>query len=682
MTAGEVRNDFLLDLLDLQQDGKNAISAPTNWATHSILLEVRTELDDIIDELQNILLFRDKQNVTARWHFFIGSPGNGKSATVGKLCKKFIDESGCQVLDEQGVSISNLEKKAIPYVVYVYEGKNKFPSVQIVQDASVVPHPFSDDIDPAKELLKTLEKAWEKGISLVVCTNRGVLEKAHRDNHTKPDVNSTAYFRILKKIVQAEPLISETMKNTLKFDSKKTIFKDVKIGYSYLDNRSLLLGRNTFSHLIQKATDIEHWGCCTSCSVNEMCPFKLNRDWLADDIGRQRVIQLLTRAEVYSGQVIVFREALTILSLILAGCPSDYNSKHPCEWIRDKVVTNDIFALASRRIYMDLFTPHFPHGLEHSEELYEQQLDAFKKIQDIGNEGNPQTLAAIKHVVTQHAPSTDVGVPRRLGENGTITILDPCREALPAEFYETWDSYQDTVHGEKNVFFTKIEKTCVSIWKDLEEMLELAAVKDVHEIHWALRRWSSNFLLHFGALYEGYSAWAKELDDFAILIGVMNKLVSERSIEDKRRIRMLDERLENLLNTSMGWRMAGTVKLSDNVTLEGKWVARNLQPRMVSDEASRSLSLAIEFGEKEMDIVGEETGFTASMYLWLTRQGDGKLDNRCFPQELLTGITDARVRAASRSRYAFDNKVELVIAGLYERFKLIRIDGDVDVHHE
>jgi len=72
------------------------------------------------------------------------------------------------------------------------------------------------------------------------------------------------------------------------------------------------------------------------------------------------------------------------------------------------------------------------------------------------------------------------------------------------------------------------------------------------------------------------------------------------------------------------------------------------------------------------------------MYLWLTRRIEGKLDARCFPQELLAGVADARVRAAARGKYAFEsNDVELVIdTGTGERFRLARFDGDVDVAHE
>ena len=50
---------------------------------------------------------------------------------------------------------------------------------------------------------------------------------------------------------------------------------------------------------------------------------------------------------------------------------------------------------------------------------------------------------------------------------------------------------------------------------------------------------------------------------------------------------------------------------------------------------------------------------------------------------MLSGATDARVRAASKGKYAFENNdVELVVdTGKGEVFRLARFDGEVDVSH-
>jgi hypothetical protein len=397
-----------------------------------------------------------------------------------------------------------------------------------------------------------------------------------------------------------------------------------------------------------------------------------------DDEARTRVLQLLKRAEVLSGQVIVFREALAIISLVLAGCPRDYNHGHPCEWVREAIVHNDVFSLATRRIYMCLFASYSPHGLEPVVVLRKRQLTALRWLCKAMDEGNAESRAAMIRVVTPQPPSTDVGVTRILGAPGIMASLDPCRESLPADFYGRWDADFEAMPDEGGSLFTLIEQACVTVWKELEECLELASEYSVPEAHWALRRWSSNFLLHFGSLIEGRSAWSKELDVFAELLTLVATSPENRTLEQKRSIRQLDTQVESLLNTVAGRQAESIVQLSEAVTLSGQWVRDNLKPRTIASEESGSVSLAVEFEG------GERAVFGAPMYLWLTRRADGKLDARCFPQELLSGATDARVRAASKGKYAFEsNDVELVVdTGKGQVFRLARFDGEVDVGHD
>lgn len=646
----ESLNDFLLELLELQQDGKRAISAPGNWTTHTPLLEVTTDVDAITDELLDTILVGTSVNHTARWHFFIGSPGNGKSAAVGRLCKSLMRDRNCDIRDDtSGVSITQLADTAIPYAINVYEQGNAFHTAQIVQDASVVRDPYSADVDPASELIDTLRSAWDRGISLVVCTNRGVLEKAHRDNHMNAAVNSTPWFKILAAIVMTNSTLNGEVDGLRPFEARKPVFKEVKVGYSHLDNRSLLFRGDTFARLLQKATIHPSWGVCDNCSARGMCPFKANRDWLADEHASQQVLNLLTRAEVLAGQVIVFREALAILSLLFAGCPTDYGEMHPCDWVRTKVASNDVFALASRRLYMSLFASSCPYGLESDDKLRSRQIEYLRYLLEIGSGFSPQARAALEHVVDGKAPSTNVGVTRLLGASGVLTALDPIREVLPSDYYDRWDSDYEAVPIEDSPWFTEIDLTCLVIWQEMEACLELLSEHSVSNAHWALRRWSSNFLLHFGALREGRSAWSDELDDFARILKVVAKPIDQRTVEDKRALRRLDERLEGLLDSIAADRQGGTIQLTESVTLHGRWVREKLKPKILPSGGSGSVSLAIGFEG------GERTMFGASMFLWLARSAEEKLDPRCFPQDLLAGAIDARVRAAAKGKYAFQD---------------------------
>lgn len=669
----EVRNDFLLDLLTLQQDGKHAISAPTNWTTQPPLLQVTTKVDDIVKDLVESVLTNEGSNEVGRWFFFIGSPGNGKSAAVGDLCRRLIDIKGCTIADQDGDNIEELLPTAIPYALDVYEPGKKYPSVLIVQDASVVRNPYSPDVDPARELVQSLELAWEKGLSLVLCTNRGVLEKAQRDNQTNREINSKPWFRILTAVVGADTQGGIGDEHTFSYGSR-TVFRRVLISHYPLDKRSLLES-DSLDQLLQRATEPDRWTSCLECSARRMCPFKTNQEWLANDLGRRQVLRLLRRAEVYSGQVIVFREALAIISLILAGCPSDYRSIHPCAWVQEKRSLGDVFSLAARRIYMSLLASSGPRGLDPPGPLQVRQRDALRWLSRFVGADDPAG-AALRHVVRSEAPSTDVGANRLLGRHGVMAQLDACREALPLEFYDRWDADVMTSMHE-NPLVSQIEHSCVGIWQGLEEAIESAASHEAADAHWALGRWSSNYLVHLGASIEGLTSFSAELDEFAELLALVRVPAESRSIGDKRRIRSLDTRLESLFFSVNGDTSTGpqSVRLSEAVLLEGQWVADELRPRIGAANDSGSASLMIRFQ-------GNETAtLTAPMFVWLTRRAAGRLDGRCFPPDLLAGASDARVRAAAKSKYAFQpNDVELVVTTEHgTRYHLTRIDSEVDV---
>lgn len=671
------RNDFLVDLLALQQDGAHAISAPTNWTTHEPLLQVATDIDEVVEELRDAILVGSEANQTGRWHFFVGSPGNGKSAAMGKLCRQLISVSNCRIRDENGTSIDELDGDAIPYLLNVYEGDNAYPSAQIVQDASVVRNPFAPNVDPAAELVETLKRAWEKGISLVVCTNRGVLEKAHQQCHLDYDVNSTDWYKILSDIVSAQPVSSGDVASVRELDAKKRVFQNIHVKYNYLDNRSLLLESDTLSRLIRRATSANYWKACESCPARLMCPFFANRAWLADPVAVGNFIKLLKRAEVLSGQVIVFREALALISLVLAGCARDYKEMHPCEWVQAKVARHDIFALASRRIYMSMFASHCRRGFEAIPELRNRQLDTLLNLkQNLSSASQDDDAAsALKNLKTE-GPSTDVGLTRLLGEQGIIAALDPCRSVPQEGFYDRWDTDLDAVveSGRGTHCFTGIERACISTWKELEECLESASDHTVSTAHWALRRWSSNFLMHFGALLEGRSAWEKELDKFARLLGLMAKPAEMRSIEEKLEIKRVDSELAKLVN-AVGIGQSSAVQLSESVTLSGRWVDERLKPKTVANASSGSASLTVRFNG------GERAVLSAHMFAWLDLLANRNLDHRCFPQDLFAGVADARVRAAAKSGYARENdNIQLFVETRGgESFTLTRIDGEVDV---
>ncbi len=674
MAKSIFENEFLSTILALQQDGKQAISAPANWIKEEPLLEVPTDIDSIINELETAIIGCDEPGKPARWHFFIGSPGNGKSAATGKLCRNLVKNKECRILDEQGCPIEELDPSSVPYGLDVYEAGQKFVSARIVQDASVVRKPFDKNVDPASELVSTLREVWQKGVSLIICTNRGVLEKAHRDNHLNPKINGQPWFRILTKIVQSVPSVRGELPEEWDFDGKRSVFKKVKVTFSHLDNRSLLIGSDIFNRLVLRAVDPKNWKTCSECPVVSLCPFKANRDWLDAQDGREKFLNILRRAEAFSGQIIVFREALSLLSFILAGCPRDYGNDHPCSWVKRKAESGDVFSLATRRIYMAVFASFSPLGLEPVDSLQEKQVDAIKRLKIEIQNADPELKNILELITGRNFPSTDVGTSRLLGRDGILSRIDPCIGSLPSSFYDAWDGDYRLIQNSDSPFVTSIERKCSELWTRMEQAMESIRDYGVLEAYWALRRWSSNFLLHLGALIEGRTAWAKELDEFLLMLEIVSKPSEMQSIEEKRRIHELNDSLEALLDTGASGRQnSGSVQLTDTVEIVGSWVRNNLKPKIDTSERSASLTLSILYQG------GERATLGAQMFIWLNKRARGKLDHRCLPPEILAGAVDARIRAAAKGKYAFqDDDVELIIAtGGDRKFQLVRIEGDV-----
>ena len=501
---------------------------------------------------------------------------------MGKMCRHLLEKEHCKIFDEHNAAIENLDSTSIPYALRIYEDENPFASAMIVQDASVVRNPFADNVDPAVELLTTLEEVWEKGISLVVCTNRGVIEKAYRDRYLDRSYNTKIWFKILREFVQNGDITSlGDLRDNCAFDCRKPVFDESRVSYSFLDNHSLLVGSNIFDNLVKKATNDSYWMECCKCEQAALCPFKLNRDWLINDEARTMFLNVLCRAEILSGQIIVLREALAFISLLLAGCPRDYGNIHPCKWVQQKVEANDIFALSMRRLYMSLYSSYTRYGLEINSSLYKRQVDGITTLRSLIEDNDCIEAKIIDQVLTGASPSTDVGVERLVGVNGILKEIDPWRECLPPQFIDEWDGDLRVISSYENTLYSELEKRCTNLWSYLEELIEYTPSHETSLCHWSLRRWSSNFLIHFGSLMEGMTSWANELDEFITILETLVKDPSSRSPEERRRIGELDRQLELLLAAKSGDHATyDVIPLSESVLLSGRWVADNLRPRI------------------------------------------------------------------------------------------------------
>lgn len=667
-------NDFLIQLLAIQQDGRAAISAPQNWSRPPVL-EVSTALDPIIDELREVILNSVCNTTEARWHFFIGSPGNGKSSLVGRLYRSFIEHDWI-VEDEDGASLDGLtgpSNSHLPYLIRIRNPNKRYPVAYIIQDASVSRAPYDSGSDPTQDLIATIKDAWKRGICLIVCTNRGVLESVSRKHYLDPKVNHTRWFQTIRDLAVAESSMNGVIGTGYVIPKhKNAVFQTLRVSYSHLDNRSLLINCNTLEQMLALATNEAQWKACGSCRVRDLCPFKANQEWLSKGPSRSTVVRLLRRAEVISGQVIVLREAGALIALLLAGCTRDYANEHPCEWVHHRVERNDFFSLAQRRIYMSLLCSDAPHGLEPSISLRKRQLSVLAGLsQSLRQDHKSGVSHAIAHVLDERNPSTDVGVHRLLGARTAFALLDPCLDSLPSTFYEHWDTDVGAIMNEPSTLFTRIEQSCIDVWIHLYEALENDP-QSLPTARWAIKRWSSAFLMRFAALEQGLSANGRELDTFVDLLAIQTS--SERSKAERRRLRDADREIRSILDAVLD---DGSVQLSDTVWLRGEWVKNSFSARLSqtsANEGSGSMALSLKLGSKTALL-------SARTYLCLRRIARMGLHRRCASEVLLEGIKTARINAVATSAYSFIREgIEVTVQDLgEEQFVLTRAGDDVDV---
>jgi hypothetical protein len=506
-------NEFLVQLLTLQQDGSAAISAPSNWR-ESPLLEVETDLDAIISDLCRRIPVGKGEDTKACWHFFVGAPGNGKSAAVGRIYRE-LRSAGYEFRTEGRDLLEDLAPDEIPYVAHLREGEKGYVTAWLAQDASVVRNPYSPDVDPARELVQLMRDAWTERVSLIVCTNRGVLEKAFRSVQLEPQQNKAPWAKALRRAANPDPRVREDPLELPFGDSRSKArgFQSFLFGSTYLERTSLLVGSSVFERLVSRAVVQEHWTACAQCAVAGSCPFKANRDNLADESERPVLLRLLQRAEVLSGQNIVFREAVALVSFLLAGCARDYVGCTPCDWVHDRAEADDLFGLLSRRFYMCLFSSHSPYGLEEDPALRTEQRKQLRKLRAEGPTATGRATRALKYAIGSTTRlSTDVGLSRLVGSAGVLSRLDPLREGLSRRFYEKWDGPLDSLKRADSPLVSQLELDCFELWFDIEKRTDLPQVDPVLTLRF-LRRWITAVTFRLGALDGDEFAFKEELDE-------------------------------------------------------------------------------------------------------------------------------------------------------------------------
>jgi len=630
-------NSFLTQLLDLEVSGKDAISAPGNWTTPP-LLNIQTHVDDTIDKLALQLISQRGANKTGVWWFLVGSPGNGKSAAVGRLVRTLKETYNSELREPKesgklGRELQDFDENDIPYVVELYEEGKNFASALFAQDASVVPNPYDSEPNTGAALIDLLEDASVKGQSVVVCANRGVIEKALQQ---KADKNAP-WYQALNAIQNSND------SKIIKFNdsgSSKLVFEDIKVEVTPLDEKSIVAD-NTFGMLLDKATSNSGWSDCDGCSSSDECPFKNNRDWLKRDEGKSRFISVLRYVELMSGQAIVFREALALIALMLAGTSRDYKGGiTPCEWVHERVEKGALFSLLSRRIYMLLFKSHSPFGLKNGAKDKAGQIDILTKTANL----LPRAGAEAINALNTDKIATDVGLKRFLSIEGIFAEIDPVKENQGKKMEQRWNVATGRLDlVEDQPLISSLEKKCFSIWADCEDLPdEIKNQDDAHNYYRELRHWITSVTYSLGFFAEGHLLFEKELKEYQVILD----LDDDKGLTDEQD--ELKEAIQDSFKSFVFGSDSPMVKISKVLTVFGRTVNDQLEPEL-DLSAGRKTRLVMKISDNELEL-------SPRSFAWLRRKSRTGLSDKTFPPDVQQVADDIRYKAASYIKYAFINK--------------------------
>ena len=641
-----VINTYLSELLEMEISGKEAISAPTNWLKKP-LLSVETEIDRDIERISSSLVSKDG-NTRGVWWFLIGSPGNGKSAAVGSLVRTLKAQQNVTFEEpiegqRKGRNIEDMEPDELPYLLELHEENNSYASALFAQDASVVPNPYDRNPNTGEALIQLMDDAYSRGLSLVVCANRGVIEKAIQT----PDVKKKEWYKILLSLQDSagRDLAAEDLH---KFpQAKNNVFQQFSVEQTILDRKSIISDGHLKS-LIANATSGNNWGICSNCRAKDVCPFKANRDWLNSAEGSERFNNIMRYAELMDGQAIVFREAIALIALLLAGNSRDYGDASPCEWVHEKQENGLYFSLLARRVYMTVFRSYSPQGLKTNQAMKNEQLNVI-----LSNKSNCETQSkrAIEGLKSEKI-AIENGITRLLSYQGICSKLDPVKENQGKKLERRWNISCSNIESiEENLLITKLEKICFEIWADLENSIENINKKDdEHSYYRNLRRWITSVTYRIGFMSEGKILFEEELEDYQRIISI--NLNQDNDVDDE--VLNLKKELETSLKNFVFGEGDTSIRISDSFKVSGDAITSQLKPKIESKEDQNSNRMTIKIGKGLIEI-------SPKTYVWLKRISTTGLSSTTVPPEVRQIADDIRKRTASVINYAYEKEIDVDI---------------------
>lgn len=628
-------NKFVSDLLSLQQDGEKSISGPKCWEKDNVL-DIETSLTDKVVNISSRLMNDD----SPLWHFYIGAPGNGKSHLVGMLYKKLIDDGW----------VYKVQNDEIEYVYEWYRAGEKFSRLWFVQDASAVRDTFDTNADEVKDLAEVLKAAWEKGVSVIVCANRGILERVREEQIPK---NKEGWFSAVKRLLEERDEGDELSGFNLKNKTKAELTRDS------LDISSLFYDEDA-SIALKILNDVIHkdrWDVCTSCKANKVCPFKLNRDCLAVDKWKHSFLNTVKNGEIIRGQIIVFREFLSLVSSIFSGS-SDDSKSHPCDWVKKLDIDKNYAVLLSKRFYMQLFSSVGLTGLDIDENLKSKQIFSLQEI--ISKDSELSTLKSKQILQSfldfKDLPSKDLGIDSLIGKSGSITIQDPFNSNLDFDFITKW-TIDNTDLIETIALLPgdmSLEIKVFQFMIDTIQWVDDNNFETANDLVNTILRWSSSFSMRLGGMSEERTYFYNSLKEFSSITGKLANNEAHSS-EIYKSIWEIEDKLNRVLSRVTNSFDNNELRISEVLKLSGSAISEVSQLKVnYKNIKPPYIRLPCTFGENESDDV--HVYLSGIIFCWLDIADSSNMIPRTIPQSILESILQARARSISKSNYSRSSK--------------------------
>lgn len=518
-------NDFTRSLLNYSAERDDCIGRPERWGNPPPLV-VSTPLHDEMAALADEVWSGPQHLV---WYFMVGGPGNGKSEAVGAFVRQLnskADSAG------QPPAFDPAQGNNGGSIAYDFQGQLPRGEMWLLQDVSV---PKTSGSDPAADLLATLDLCADPGGHLLACANRGMLLRATRLARSNP-----AYAWLVPVL---EAIDRQSQEAAIAAGAKWPITKGTKqieIRVWPLDHESVLFGHGNgnpwaepagslFDQIVSKAVAADNWEAkgCQECHVRENCPMFGDALWLRDDQRRRSTLRILRHAEVRSGQRIVLREALGLVSMILVGCPSDFvdgaAELHPCEWVQLRLAGNPakpkdakaLMELVSRRIYQDLFSRPAPTGLALDRGHQRRDEWVCEAILRLGATG--ETIERALKQIDSDFPK-QAGPLRLVGREGILHPFDPATDI--AWCSRRGLSPDGTIPELRQLGGNYgLEQQLGDMLQALEDAAKaLEPHKDPAKVFAALYRWASTLYLRIAGTLAGDAPSAEILADYLALL--------------------------------------------------------------------------------------------------------------------------------------------------------------------